>query len=204
MTIEEKIITGTEQLFTKYGIKSVTMDDVARELGISKKTLYQHFSDKKDLVLKTFEHHLSNQSSRCLKLSETVGNPIEEILSIGQYISESQRDVNQSVVFDLKKYYPEAWMKFREHKINFVYSHLKRNMERGIKMGFYRSDMNVDIICKLYISTIDNIIDQELFPKSEYDFKQVYGEMLNYHLRGIASLAGINYLNEQSAKQLLK
>lgn len=194
---KEIVLENAAKIFMRYGLKSVTMDDVSRELKISKKTLYKFVTDKNDLVAQVMKAHIQNDEASITKLIKESENSIEEIIAITEFAGRIVNTMHPSIHYDLEKYYPEAWEIFIEHKQNFVLNCMKENMVRGIKEGYYRKDLNIPIIALLYVARIDLIFDGQLFPPNEYNFKNVYMEMMNYHLRGIASEKGIKYLNEK-------
>jgi AcrR family transcriptional regulator len=194
---KEVVLEHATKIFMRYGLKSVTMDDVSRELKISKKTLYKFVTDKNDLVAQVMKAHIQNDESCICDLIKESKNAIEEILSISEFVGGMVNNLHPSIHYDLEKYYPEAWELFIGHKRNFVLNCMMENTLRGIKEGYYRKDLNVPIISLIYVSRIDLVFDGQLFPPDQYNFKDVYMEMMNYHLRGISSEKGIKYLNEK-------
>lgn len=193
-----KILEGSENLFGRYGIKSITMDDVAKELGISKKTLYQYVSDKNDLVEKTLDFHLQRSEHTCDLLVEEQSNPIEAMLAIGDFFCQHMKDTNPSLMFDLRKYHPSALQKLNEYRLETVVTQLKGNLTQGIEEGLYRGDINIDIVPRLYIGMVDGILESDFFPRDEFKFEEVINQMLRYHIHGIATPKGIEYLNKLS------
>lgn len=123
------------------------------------------------------------------------GNAIEEIMAISEYAGAMVGQLHPSIHYDMEKYYHEAWEIFMKHKGEFIFGCMKENMLRGIKEGLYRKDLNVPIVSLIYVSRIDLVFDGQLFPPGEYNFKDVFMEMIIYHLRGIASEKGIELLN---------
>ncbi len=186
----EKIIEGCDKLFRKFGIKSLSMDDIARELGMSKKTIYLYVSDKNDLVKKTFTQILLCNETRCKAIKNERQNPVDEILLISRDVSQQMKSTNPSIFYDLRKYHPEAWQLFENYSNQFVFDQLKENLEEGINKGFYRKDLNVAIAAQLYISLLQTISNPELFSNIDYNFNHVYSEMVKYHLNGICTNKG--------------
>lgn len=181
----------------QYGIKSLTMDDIARHLGMSKKTLYQSFSDKADLVLKGIQAHMNEEVCAISDIQEKSENAIEEMFLIAQHVSVHLQSMHPSILFDLEKYYPAAFGKFNEYKTEIVMSCIAKNIEEGIEQGFYRDNINIPIVAGLYVGRMDIIFDQQLFPATQYNAKEVYFEAIRYHIRGIASEKGIAYLKDK-------
>ncbi len=169
------------------------MDDIARELGMSKKTIYQCFTDKNDLVIKTFNHFLKAKEQYCQSSLKAADNPIDEIIKISRFISEEVKGTNPSVFYDLRKYHPDAWKLFENHSNQFIYNQFKNNLLKGMQMGYYRSDANAEIIAQLYISLIHTISNPELFSNIDYEFGAVYMEMIKYHFNGICTESGREY-----------
>lgn len=192
----EKIIEGCEKLFRRYGIKSLSMDDIARELGMSKKTIYQYVTDKNDLVIKTFGSILDCNKQKCYLFENEAKNPVEEIRMITREISQHMKGINSSVFYDLQKYHPDAWQLFNNFTNSFVYERIKTNLESGIAQGFYRSDINTDIVSKIYISMMGLITDQERFSNHDYDFSTIYGEIVKYHFHAICTDKGFEIFNK--------
>ena len=138
----DEIIVSISTLFMKYGIKSVSMDDVSRELGISKKTLYQYFKDKDELVTKVVEHHAELLSGEMFKMVSENANAIEQLLQVSKFVSQYLKNINPSVTYDLKKYYPQIWKNVNLNNRDYIFNQIKQNMINGIKEGLYRSDIN--------------------------------------------------------------
>ena len=191
----EKILEGCDKLFKKFGIKSLSMDDIARELGMSKKTIYQYVTDKNDLVKKTFHYILNYTESQCSCIKEETNNPIDEILLISRNMSQHMKGINPAVFYDLRKYHPEAWLLFENHSHTFIYNQVKENLQNGIEQGYYRDNIKLDILARLYISLVQTISNPELFSNIDYDFSSVYHEMIRYHFNGICTEKGRNYFN---------
>ncbi len=197
---EKEIIESTLPLFMKLGIKSVTMDDVARNLGISKKTLYKYVEDKNDLVRKSLGYSSEMENTEICKLCAIEQNAIDEIFEISNYVFAHIRSVHPSIIFDLQKYHPEVWKEFsatKKEKINQCYMD---NIAKGIKEGLYREDVNGEIITKFYASRFELMFDQDLFPSDKFEPAETYLEIFRYHIRGIASEKGLKYLVNKMKK----
>lgn len=185
----------------KYGIKSITMDDVARELGISKKTLYQYITDKNDLVGKFIENEIALRKEEICKCFRIGYNAIEELFEISLFMNRILRNQNTATEHDLKKYYPIHFHKALTAKREGIYNYILVNLKKGVSEGLYRSEMNKDIIAKLYLWKSENIHFDELFTLEEFTSRKLFLELLNYHIRGIATEKGIKIL-ERKLKEL--
>ena len=191
------ILEKVSILYLKYGIKSITMDDVAREFGISKKTLYQYVTDKPDLVEKVMLLIAEKHNSFFKKLRANKINAIEELLEVNKYFTEMLKNYNPSMEYDLRKYYPDLFKKIYEVRRKRMYESIIRNMKKGIKEGLYRRDMDIEIIAKLHVSRIENMYDNEIFTTEELTSAKVFNEIFIYHLRGISNENGIKFLEEK-------
>lgn len=194
MAEEDKILERCERLFLRYGIRSVTMDDVAHELGISKKTLYQYFSNKEDLVHRVTEYHFEQESRNAEKIRREAKNAIEEMFGIVRWMNEFSKDLHPGILYDLKKYHSESWQVFLDYRNNVIYACIRENVERGKKEGLYREELIADFIARMYIAKVEMFIDPEIFPPDKYPPQKTYSIFMDYHIRGIATARGIKYL----------
>lgn len=201
MTIEKQepinLLEKTIALFMRYGVRSVSMDDVAREAGVSKKTIYQHYGDRNGLVMAAVQYHLKGVEASCSGIFKDNKNPIDQLLGVSMYFHTMTRQINPNLFHELSKYFPQAWKILSDHRLNFVQKQIRTNIDRGIELGLYRTDMSPDIIAKIYICLIDLILDEERFSKAIYTFKELQKEIIYYHIHGISTPKGIHYLNEK-------
>ena len=163
----ENILEKVGELYNKYGIKSVTMDDVARELGMSKKTLYQYIENKNDLVSKVLDYHLFEKDCSFKKISKKNLNAIEELLEVGVQIIKSIKDYNPSTEYDLKKYYPELFKKLHTVRKERMFESIIKNIQKGKKEGLFRDDLDEEIITKMQTSRFLNMSSDEFFDQDE-------------------------------------
>lgn len=188
-------------LYQKFGIKSVTMDDVARELGISKKTLYQYFADKHELVSKVTDYMIE-QRQKCLSGIHNKGlNAIEELFEMARHVNQMLLEHNPSTEYDLKKYYPEEYQKIRSIKRMYMYESVLSNLKKGISEGIYREEMNPEVIAKMHVARVEGMIDNEVFSIGEFTGKDFFREIMIYHIRGISNEKGIGILQEKLKRQ---
>lgn len=195
------ILTKSYELFNKYGIKSITMDDVAYELGISKKTLYAHVSNKEDLVYKFVEQDRQHRQASFQQIINKNYNAIEELFEVNKLVKQMLSEYNPSTEYDLKKYYPEIFTEQKKTKRNGMYEAVLNNLKKGKKEGLYRQELDEIIIAKLYVSRIESICENELFTESEYKSAHFVNETINYHIRGIANKKGILFLEQKLNEQ---
>ena len=196
MTATE-IIQRVSELYLKYGIKSITMDDAARELDIAKKTHYEHFKDKDELVKQFVEHHMQQMHEEMQKLQTSQVNAIEELLIVSKFITEYLKSISPSVTYDLQKYYPEIWRNINFKQRDRIFQRIRDNMVRGIKEGLYRKDMNIEIIANFYLFRMEMSQTFDLIVESKYTYEELFHTSFNYHIRGIANQKGIDYLESK-------
>src|SRR5260221_9490987 len=140
--IKEKILRGTEELFMKYGARSVSMDDIARHLSVSKKTLYQHFADKDELVTMVVQGHMENNKKIYERITEQSENSIDELHKIGVTLRRHFEEQNPSLLFDIQKFHPKAWTVWVDHKNNFIKGSIVRNIKQGIENVLIHREVN--------------------------------------------------------------
>ncbi len=178
----------------KFGIKSLTMDDIARELCISKKTIYQSVDNKAELVERVMQDYLDEDNANIEEIFSQSDNAIDEMISIIDYIINSLRGFNSTAVSDMKLHYPQAWNLYNKYRFENTLRRVTQNLRKGMEEGVYRADLQLDIIARIYVGGIDVLLDTEFFPAKEYQFLDTYREYLNYHLRGIVTLNGLKIL----------
>ncbi|MEW4923887.1 TetR/AcrR family transcriptional regulator [Algibacter sp. 2305UL17-15] len=201
--MREKILIGATDLFLNYGFKSVTMDDIANKLGISKKTIYQHFDNKTKLVqastLQLFEF-ISEGINHICALEK---NPIEEIYSIKQFIMEHLKNEKSSPQYQLQKYYPRIFKTLKEKQFCTMQDCVTNNLNRGIQLGLYRDTIHMDFISRIYFNAMIVIKDKDLFPEDKFSMPMLMNNYLEYHLRGICTPKGLeivtNYINSNQS-----
>ena len=191
MDASTEIISRSEQLFLRLGIRSITMDDIARELGISKKTLYQHFDHKDSLVEAVIISHVERErlamENICLKATDA----LDEIRNVGAFITATIEDVSPSALFDLQKYYRKSWELLMEKQDGQVIHSIVKNIERGISEGWYRSDVNPEIVARIYSKATYMVVDEISNSASKFSRRELIWELHNYHIHAIATPAGI-------------
>lgn len=175
----------------RYGIRSVTMDDVSRELGISKKTLYQHFDNKDNLVEAVISTHVEREQKCMSTISEAAQNALDEIRAIGVFITTTIKDVSQSTMFDLQKYYRHLWELLTQKQDCQIKESIEKNLERGIQEGLYRPDLDKEVVAKIYAKATYFVLDELSLPASNYTRKQLVWELHNYHVHAIATEKGL-------------
>lgn len=197
MTATDKILDSAFSLFMKYGIKSVSMDDLARRLGISKKTIYEIVENKKDLVEKVIRIYIQKEEKDVSQIVKESTDAIDEMLNIGRYLIKFLREMKPTIVFDLQKYHPSIWNIIETEHFSFIEKVVKNNLVNGQKTKLYRPEINTDIITKLYMANAKELVNEDTFPNQEYPKPELFKQFFNYHLYGVASEKGLKHLNSK-------
>jgi AcrR family transcriptional regulator len=190
MDTTNKIYSKAEEMFMRYGVKSVTMDDLSRAIGISKKTLYQSVENKEDLINKVITFILMKEAEVMGIIRKKAKDAIEEVVMISRHVNKMLQSINPAAMYDLQKYYTQQFDLMRSLNDKMVYTIIKENMDKGIEEGFYRNNFNTEIIAKLYVGQADLIIDTQIFPTAKYDLMNVHREFVMHHLYSITTEKG--------------
>ncbi len=194
----DRILSESLRLFKKNGIRSVTMDDVAKELGMSKKTIYQYVANKTELVEKVLGHLHENDRLPCLEEKTTSMNAIDILIAVSRNVSVQLKDMNPINAYELQKYYPAIYREFIIRKREKVFGKVKKNFEQGIAEGIYRNDLDVDLVARLYIQKLVDVHDPEFLSSINFSFEKVFQVMFDNHIRGIANAEGLAYYEKQT------
>ncbi len=202
METKDRILLGAEELFFKFGIKSVTMDDIAKELAISKKTIYQFFSDKNELVETLMKFKLAQDECEFKQIQKESENMIVEVLNMMKHMEAIFSKTNPNIFYDLQKYHPNAWKHFKSFKEDCMAKMVESSIERGIKEGLVRSDVNAKVLSRLRIEQVEMGLRADLFPPDKFKMVDVQLAMLDHFLHGICTLKGHKMINKY--KQLIE
>lgn len=193
--MRETILHIASQMFLNHGFKSVTMDDIANEMGISKKTIYTHYSNKNDLVKATADYVFNVITSAIEKCALESENPIKELYNIKEAIADLLKDENSSPQHQMQKYYPKIHRELMSRQFSRIILSITDNLERGVQQGLYRKEINIPVIARLYFGALNVTKNEDLFPYQEFSNKMVKDQFLEYHLRGIITPKGEQILN---------
>lgn len=193
--MREKILHRATELFLNLGFKSVTMDDLANEMGISKKTIYSHFENKTKLVEEStldLFWFISNGIDEIVALQK---NPIEELYEIKRFVMHHLKDEKSSPQYQLQKYYPRIHDTLKKKQFDVMQDCVVDNIKRGVALGIYRDNLNIQFVSRIYFSGVISIKDNGLFPMTIFSNKQLEDDYLEYHIRGIVTPKGRKILN---------
>lgn len=190
MEHQERIVNKAHELFMKFGIRSVSMDEIANHLGMSKKTIYQFYEDKDALVEDVINIEINLNRTECLAQKQKSEDAIHEFFLAMDSVKEMLSNMNPAVIFDLEKYHTGAFKKYNDHKHKFLYSVIQENLEWGKKEGLYRPEINVDIIARYRLHSMFLIFNQDLFPLRKHHLTELLAEITDHFLYGVSTHKG--------------
>jgi TetR/AcrR family transcriptional regulator, cholesterol catabolism regulator len=201
---KERILKKAEELFLGYGIRSVSMDDIAAQLGISKKTIYQFYSDKDELVDEVVEGHIKEIQFDCVNCRKEANDAIEEIFITMERIIEQFRNMNPMVLHDLEKFHFRAYQHFLNHKTQFLLNIIRKNIEWGIKEELYRPDIDIDVLSKYRLESMMIGFNIAVFPPSKYNLADVTKIIIEHFVYGLSTIKGHKLIQKYSKERQKK
>lgn len=203
--MKERILLAAEQLFWKYGVRSVTMEDIAKQLGISKKTIYQHFTDKEDILYQVIQEKVDADITEIHCMATETTNPIEELMMVLEMMRKNQHEVSPNLLIDIKRHYPQAFALFRQHVDQHLMTSILENIQKGMAQGLYRSDVNPAILARLRVEQIELAFNNDFFPTNQYSMLDIQRELIHHFVRGMLTEQGFaiynQYLNREEHVQ---
>jgi len=194
------IVEKASKLFNNYGIKSVSMDDVAAELGMSKKTLYQYVGEKTELIKKVIDYNFDIASAEVIAIMESNLNAIEELFDLNLLMLDKIRNTNPAIDYDLRKYYPELYEQLHIRKQSYIYDIIIANLQKGKNEGMYRQNLIIEIIAALNVSRMHHFqasMENTFAELKTYTTTQIFNEIFIYHIRGICTKKGIDLFKDK-------
>lgn len=193
---KDKIMQAAFGMFCQRGIKSVSMDDIAQHLSMSKKTLYKWFRNKDEVIYEAMDAYLMGVQQDCECFIETSGNAIEELFQVVALTKRVFSNMHPSIFHDLQKYHPTSWDLWMQHKNGYILEKVRDNIKRGMKEGLFRKDLDVDVMARMRLVLIELPFNQAVFPPDLYDARRVQMAVLEHYMLGIATLKGHKLINE--------
>ena len=190
MEVKERILAKAADLFMRYGIRSITMDEIATQLGISKKTIYQFFTDKDDMVAAVIDQEIKKNENECFQFRKDAGNAVHQIFLALESLEEMLKYTNPLMLYDLEKHHPRSFAKIREYKYQFLYQTIMDNLQWGIAEKLYREDIRLDIASKWRIESAFLVFNPDVFPHSRYRMSEVNFELALLFLHGVVTDKG--------------
>jgi AcrR family transcriptional regulator len=187
----EKLITDkARELFSMYGLKSVSMDDLAKTAGISKKTIYQYFSDKTQLVDTVVDTMIHSNQDRFLTCNNTARDAIDEVVKQTKTASITLSTIRLRFFHELERSFPLAWKRVVQYKQKTILPVIIRNLNRGIAENLYRPDINVPFVAEIRLQQLITALNPESFTDRKTDFFQLMNDLTAFYLHGIATEKG--------------
>lgn len=204
MEAKERIVNKAHELFMRFGIRSVSMDEVANHLGMSKKTIYQFYTDKDALVADAIEMEICSHEAECLLQKKESENAVQEVFLAMDMVLDMLSTMNPTLVFDLEKYHPEAFKKYTDYKNKFLYAVVRDNLQWGIRDGLYRPDINTDIITRFRLASMFMIFNPNLFASGKHSLSQVVSEITDNFLYGLVTARGLRLVHKYKQQRQKK
>jgi AcrR family transcriptional regulator len=193
---KERVIQKADELFRMYGLRSVTMDDLARALAMSKRTLYQLFEDKRELVKQAISYKMEENHCIVKDAREKAQNAIEELVLIFQHFRTVIAALKPTFLHELERYFPEAWQFFCEYKNEVIRKQVEENLNRGVAEGIYRADLRVDILAAMRVEQVFTVFNPRVFPPEKFHFVEVQEELLKHFIYGVLSEEGLQLVKK--------
>lgn len=201
MEMNDRIKQKADELFRRYGIKSITMDEIASQLGVSKKTIYQSFADKNQLVDEVIMEMLANNKVNCCKSIDNAENAVHEVFLTMESMEKMFMNLNPAFVFDIERGNPATYKKFLDFKYDFIFGIIKKNILRGKQEELYRENINEDMVAKFRIETMMMPFKGEIFPRNQFPLMTLHQELIEYHLYAMVTLKGYKLINKYQEKR---
>lgn len=202
MEQKERIFCKAHELFNRYGFRRVTMDEIALKTGMSKKTIYQSFANKDEIVDAVVEELLNRSMLMCEQNSIKAENAVHEIFLNIEMTKELMCEMNPAVYEDLEKFFPAVFAKFFHYKNSYIFQKVQQNLRKGIEEGLFREELNVDIITKFRIATLFIPFNQDVFPYGKYNLADVEAETLELYLHGISTIEGQKLIKKYKQQRI--
>lgn len=201
METRQRILQIATEQFTRFGVRTVTMEDLARLAGVSKKTIYQEFSDKKDLVKEAFEKILEEDRCKMAYIIESEDGVIEHLVKASKMMRERLQNINPMAIMEIQKYFPESWKMFEDFKINVIMTDLVNVIEKGKQLGYFRTELDSEIIAKVRVNQITSAFDPSNFMNPGFNLADEQFVLMDHFLHGIFTEKGRLAYTAQQAIQ---
>ncbi|MBM3412599.1 MAG: TetR/AcrR family transcriptional regulator [Bacteroidetes bacterium] len=201
METKNRIVKKADELFMRYGIRSISMENIVEGLGMSKKTLYQYFSDKDQLVAEVVKLRTDALCQQCESITVESHDAIHEIFLIMEHVMEGFRDMNPMVLFDLQKYHPSGFQLFGQYKNQFLLDHIRCNIQRGIREGLFRDNIQLEIISRYRLQSMMIPFDVNVYQPAQFNLAETSQLVAENYVYGLATLKGHALIQEYQEKR---
>lgn len=189
--MKSRILEKGTQLFFRYGVKSVTMDTIAADLGISKKTIYQHFPDKESMVLEVVQAFIEQDSLKWDELDRMYSNVIEKMFKSFEMVKDMLTRMNPRLLFEIQKYFPKAYQLFTEHGEKCIHKNLIADFKKGAQFGYFRNDIDFELLARLRMAEVDLAFNPDFYPNNKLSLYETQLTMMDIFMRGILTEKGL-------------
>jgi AcrR family transcriptional regulator len=196
MEVRDKIIEKAGELYMQYGIRTVTMDDIASQLSISKKTIYQFFKDKGELVNTVAGIHLKIEEQRFIGLTDAGDNAVHELILLSSCLRESMKEMKMNLMHELQKFYPKAWKMYEEFKGNVMKESIMAVIIRGQKEGLFRKEIDAELMAIMRIEQVQTFIIGNLLPRGTFSLEAVQMQLFDHFIHGLFTIEGHQLFNQ--------
>ena len=196
METKERILLKADELFRRFGIRAVTLDDIANNLAISKKTIYQYFEDKDALVDEVMIIEFEKNNNECIHCSDNAKDAVEEIFLLMEHLDKDFRNMNPIILHDLKKFHHKTFIKFNEFMHENLIKMIASNLQRGVNEGFYRDNFDIETIARYRMASVWLLFDQEIFPANKFDLVKTSHQLMEMFLYGIINPKGYKLIEK--------
>ncbi|MEI8141489.1 MAG: TetR/AcrR family transcriptional regulator [Chitinophagia bacterium] len=194
--MEERILLKARDLMLQSGLRQVTMDELAQQLGMSKKTIYQYYKDKDDLVKAVVNLELKNHEISCEACGTNAENAIHEMFLVMENMKVMTQTMNPNSMMELEKHFPSAFEIIKNHKDEFLFSLIKQNLTKGIEEGCYRNDLDIDILSKFRLETVFIPFNLRLFPLDKFNSLEVHTQLMEHFVYGLMTIKGHELMDQ--------
>lgn len=196
MDTKERILEQAHKMVMQFGMRSVSMDDIAASLGISKKTIYQFFADKDELMEIVVANIIERNKNTCEQERKIADNAIHEVFLVMDMMAEMFRTMNPSLMFDMQKYHPAAFKRFQKHKSEFLYNTISDNLRRGISEELYRPDLKIDLVARFRVESMLIPFNPEFQSHTHFTLAEMQQELIELFLFGLVNLKGYKLISK--------
>lgn len=196
----KNILEQSLQLFSQFGTRNVSMDDIAKVTGLSKKTLYQYVKDKDELIYKTFEYELQKGCEATNYIIDNSENALETLIKITEYHANRVKCTNPVAILEIQKYHPNVWALMTKHHHEHVIPNIIKILTKGIEQGYFREEIHVQITARLHVEKIRIMFDPNVFPYTKYNLSDVYYTIQDLFIRSVVTNKGLKYYEKHYSK----
>ena len=195
--IYRMIMESVRDLMKEKGVRGYRFEDIYQKINISKEEFFKYIDDEADLVKKALDFERDNFKKIFDEYDFDGVNAIDILMTVSREMSSNFKNLNPSLTFDLKKYYPEIYQEHFQQRIDFIFDQIKINITKGINQGMYREDLSIELVARLYISRLIDIHNPDFFPPERFSFSMLFEVMFENFIRSIAKTEGIKYFEEK-------